>query len=49
MEERDDIYTGCSVEIDGYCFNNDVDDYDLYGEKMIGDNDSENESDILFE
>jgi hypothetical protein len=49
MEERDDIYIGYSVEIDSYCFNNDVDDYDLYGEKMIGDNDSENESDILFE
>lgn len=49
MEERDDIYTSCSVEIDSYCLSNDIDDYDLYGEKMIGDNDSENESDILFE
>lgn len=49
MEERDDIYIGCSVEIDSYYLSNDIDDYDLYGEKMIGDNDSENESDILFE
>lgn len=49
MGDIDDIYAGYSVEIDGYCFNNDVDDYDLYGEKMIGDDDSDNESDILFE
>lgn len=49
MKELDNIYLDCSVEIDGYCFNNDVDDYDLYGEKMIEDNDSNNESDILFE
>lgn len=47
MENIDDIYTSCSVEIDGYCLSNDVDDYDLYGEKMIGDDDTE--SDILFE
>lgn len=49
MGDIDNIYEDCSVEIDGYCLNNDVDDYDLYGEKMIGDDDSNNESDILFE
>lgn len=49
MEDIDYIYAGCSVEIDGYCLSNDVDDYDLYGEKMIGDNESDNDSDILFE
>lgn len=49
MGDIDDIYAGCSVEIDGYCLSNDVDDYDLYGEKMIGDNESDDDSDILFE
>ena len=47
MKDIDDIYEGYSVEIDAYCLSNDVDDYDLYGEKMIGDDDTE--SDILFE
>ena len=43
MGDIDDIYAGCSVKIDGYCLNNDVDDYDLYSEKMIGDNDTESD------
>lgn len=35
------------VEVDNDCISNDIDDYDLYGERMIGDNSPE--SNIEFE
>lgn len=39
-----DLY---AVEVDGDCVNNDFDDYDLYGERMVSD--EEEELDISFE
>lgn len=36
------------VEVDNDCIFNDIDDYDLYGERMIGD-DNESDTNIEFE
>lgn len=48
MNKDIDDFDDSSVEIDAYCVNHDIDDYDLYGEIMVGDND-EDDCDILFE
>lgn len=45
MDEFDNI----AVEVDADCISQDFDDYDLFGERMIGD-DEENDNDgILYE
>lgn len=36
------------VEVDNDCIFNDIDDYDLYGERMVGD-DNESDTNIEFE
>ena len=36
------------VEVDDDCIFNDIDDYDLYGERMVGD-DNESDTNIEFE
>lgn len=36
------------VEVDNDCIFNDIDDYDLYGERMVGD-DEESNTNIEFE
>ena len=36
------------VEVDDDCIFNDIDDYDLYGERMVGD-DEESDTNIEFE
>lgn len=36
------------VEVDNDCIFNDIDDYDLYGERMVGD-DEESDTNIEFE
>jgi len=41
-------YDDSSVEIDAYCVSHDIDDYDLYGEIMVGDDEDDN-CDIQFE
>lgn len=41
------IFDDMSTNIDSYCINNDIDDYDLFGEKLIEDN--QEETDIEFE
>ena len=44
MDELDN-----AVIIDEYCYSHDIDDYDLYGQIMEGDNDEDNDCDIKFE
>lgn len=45
MDEFDNI----GVEVDADCISQDFDDYDLFGERMVGD-DEENDNDgILYE
>lgn len=38
-----------AVSIDEYCYSHDIDDYDLYGQIMVGDNDEDDNCDIKFE
>ena len=42
-----DYIDEASVDIDTYCVNHDIDDYDLFGEIMVEDNDDD--CDIEFE
>ena len=44
MDELDN-----AVSIDEYCYSHDIDDYDLYGQIMEGDNDEDDDCDIKFE
>ena len=44
MDELDN-----AVSIDEYCYRHDIDDYDLYGQIMEGDNDEDDDCDIKFE
>lgn len=44
MDELDN-----AVEIDAFCYSHDIDDYDLYGQIMEGDNDEDDDCDIKFE
>lgn len=44
MDELDN-----TVEIDAFCYSHDIDDYDLYGQIMEGDNDEDDDCDIKFE
>lgn len=44
---NEDMFEEYSVNVDSDCVTDDFDNYDLYGERMIGD-DAE-ESDIAFE
>ena len=44
MDELDN-----AVSIDEYCYFHDIDDYDLYGQIMEGDNDEDDDCDIKFE
>lgn len=37
------------IEVDAYTLTHDIDDYDLYGQIMEGDNDEEDDCDIKFE
>ena len=43
-----DEFTLDEIEVDNYCIYNDIDDYDLYGERMVGD-DKESDTNIEFE
>ncbi len=43
-----DEFTLDEVEVDNDCISDDIDDYDLYAEKMIGD-DKESDTNIEFE
>lgn len=43
-----DEFTLNEVEVDDDCIFNDIDDYDLYGERMVGD-DEESDTNIEFE
>lgn len=43
-----DEFTLNEVEVDNDCIFNDIDDYDLYGERMVGD-DEESDTNIEFE
>lgn len=38
-----------AVSIDEYCYSHDIDDYDLHGQIMVGDNDEDDDCDIKFE
>ena len=46
-----DYIDEASVDIDAYCVNHDIDDYDLFGEIMVGDdaNYDELSDNILYE
>lgn len=47
---EDNFIDEFNVEVDSYCVANDIDDYDLFGEIMVGDNESDNCcTDIIFE
>ena len=43
-----DEFTLDEIEVDKDCIFNDIDDYDLYGERMVGD-DKESDTNIEFE
>lgn len=43
-----DEFTLDEVEVDNDCISDDIDDYDLYGQRMVGD-DKESDTDIEFE
>ena len=45
MEDDFDAY---KVQVDSDCVSSDFDDYDLYGERMVGD-DNESDTNIEFE
>ena len=38
MESEHDNIDYDAINVDSYCVNNDIDDYDLFGEIMVGDN-----------
>lgn len=45
-----DIFDDASIDIDSYLVGHDLDDYDLYGEKpIIDDNEESDSNDIKFE
>lgn len=44
-----DDFDNYSVEIDGECLHQDFDDVDLYGTKLVEDEDDEFGNDINFE
>lgn len=44
---NNDSFDDEAVEIDSYCATHDIDDYDLYGEIMVEDNDDD--CNIIFE
>ena len=43
-----DEFTLDELEVDNDCISDDIDDYDLYGERMVGD-DKELDTNIEFE
>ena len=43
-----DEFTLDEVEVDNDCISDDIDDYDLYGQRMVG-NDKESDTNIEFE
>ena len=47
IENINDIEYG--VDIDSETLTQDFDDVDLYGERMVGDDDNSDDCDILFE
>lgn len=45
----DDNYIDeASIDIDAYCVNHDIDDYDLFGEIMVEDNDDDSNIDFDY-
>lgn len=49
--EIDNEFDANSQELDAFCATHDIDDYDLFGEIMVGDNNTSDElsDNILFE
>lgn len=45
--DNEDMFDESSVEVDAFCVTHDIDEYDLYGERMVED--EEDDSNILFE
>ena len=43
-----DEFTLDEIEVDNDCISDDIDDYDLYGKRMVGD-DKESDTNIEFE
>lgn len=43
----DNVFNESSVDVDAFCVNHDIDDYDLYGEIMVED--EKDDSNIQWE
>lgn len=37
------------IDVDNYCIDNDIDTYDLYGERMVSDDEENIDDGLLYE